>query len=488
MGSNVKSDMKTNIKKYMKPNILLVNFDDLGYGDLGCYGSELNRTAFIDSLASDGIKFTDFYAASPVCSPSRGALMTGCYPKRIGFSSFDGKAVLMPGDAIGLNHEETTIAQVLKKAGYSTMIIGKWHCGDQPEFLPLNYGFDHYYGLPYSNDMGIQKRTGITSVKELNNVAPPLPLINDNEVIQEQPDQSGLIERYVEQAIRFIRNNKQRPFFLYFAPIQVHLPLYAPERFVKESKNGDFGACVECVDWAINAMVDELKKQGAYENTLIIITSDNGSKAANGASNGCLRGRKTTTWEGGMRVPFIVHWKEVIKEGRICREIACNIDILPTFARIAEVELSKNRIIDGIDMTPLIFNNYISEYSGEVNIDMLSCTPKRNNLCYYSRDNLEAVRVGKWKLHFRKEDQEIKELYDLEKDVGETNNVYYEYPDIVEKLSSFADECREDLGDAATNIAGKNVRPAGRVDNPKTLTRYNPDHPYIVALYDKTYS
>ena len=473
----------------MKPNIILVNFDDLGYGDLGCYGSKVNRTPFIDKLASEGIIFTDFYAASPVCSPSRAALMTGCYPKRIGFSSFDGKSVLFPGAAIGLNPEETTIAQLLKNAGYSTMIIGKWHCGDQPEFLPLNYGFDHYYGLPYSNDMGRQKRKENMSEEELaqyDKIYPPLPLISDNDVIQEQPDQRGLIERYVEQAVKFIRNNAKNPFFLYFAPMQVHLPLYAPERFVRESINGDFGACVECVDWAIGVMINELKKLGNYENTIIIITSDNGSLAANGASNGKLRGRKATTWEGGMRVPCIFHWKQLIKKYAVCSEIACNIDFLPTFANIVGIELQQDRIIDGIDLMPVIVNTQPEEIKLEIQRAGISINgPKRDSILYYSRDNLEAVRVGEWKLHFRKGNQEIKELYNLKEDIGETNNVYNNYPEIVHKLNLFAQKCREDLGDSAVNIVGKNTRLPGRVKNPKMLTEYDPDHPYIIALYDK---
>jgi arylsulfatase A len=455
----------------MKPNILLVNYDDLGYGDLECYGSKVNRTPFIDALAKEGIIFTDFYSASPVCSPSRAALMTGCYPKRIGFSSFDGKSVLRPGDRFGLNPEETTIADILKEAGYATCAIGKWHCGDQPEFLPLNHGFDHYYGLPYSNDMGRQCRKRMGSMEELDRIFPPLPLMEDNEVIQEQPDQRGLIERYVEESIRFIRNNKDKPFFLYFAPLQVHLPLYAPERFVRESKNGNFGACVECVDWAVGTMVHELKKLGLYENTLIIITSDNGSLADRGASNGPLRGRKATTWEGGMRVPFIMHWKGVIKEGRVCRRIASNIDILPTLARLTGAEPDQTRVIDGVDMTPLLFENSSGEYM-------------RDTLVYYHLDNLEAIRVGKWKLHFRKGDQEINDLYDLEADIGEMNNVYNEYPDIVKELNRIADQYRKDLGDKALNMEGLNIRPAGCVENPKKLTEYNPDYPYIIAIYD----
>ena len=214
-----------------RPNIILINCDDLGYGDLGVYGSTANKTPAIDRLAAEGVRFTDFYMASPVCSPSRGAMMTGCYPPRIGFGMFDGHMVLFPGQAVGLNPSEITIARLLKEAGYATSHIGKWHCGDQPEFFPTEHGFDEYYGLPYSNDMGRQHHSW--------KPYPPLPLMENGEVIEEQPDQASLTERYLERSLRFIRKNRDRPFFLYLAHMHVHLPHYAPERFRKQSYNGD---------------------------------------------------------------------------------------------------------------------------------------------------------------------------------------------------------------------------------------------------------
>jgi len=263
-----------------KPNILLINCDDLGYGDLGCYGSTVNKTPTIDKMASEGVRFTDFYMASPVCSPSRGAMMTGCYPPRIDFGTFDGLRVLFPGQGIGLSTDETTIAGALKDVGYATKIVGKWHCGDQPEFLPTRHGFDSYYGLPYSNDMGRQV-PDLTlddhSLLETRQSRPPLPLLRDEEVIQEQPDQRGLTERYVEESVRFLRENSENPFFLYLAHMHVHLPLYAAERFVNESENGDYGACVAGIDWATEVLLAELNRLGIDENTLIIFTSDNGS-------------------------------------------------------------------------------------------------------------------------------------------------------------------------------------------------------------------
>ena len=301
-----------------KPNIILINCDDLGYGDLGCYGSKLNDTPNIDKLSEEGIKFTNFYMASPVCSPSRAAMLTGCYPPRISFGSFDdNRNVLFPGSPTGLNPNEITIANQVKSAGYNTKIIGKWHCGDQKEFLPTNYGFDSYYGIPYSNDMGravipedmipggsfgpIDEETRSRREK-----FPPLPLISDNEVIQEQPDQAGITERYVEESIKFIRKNKKQPFFLYLAHMYVHLPLYAPERFINNSRNGRYGAAVSGIDWSTAMILDELKKLDLDENTLIIFTSDNGSNTRNNGSNAPLRGKKQETYEGGQRVPMIM--------------------------------------------------------------------------------------------------------------------------------------------------------------------------------------
>lgn len=364
-----------------RPNFLLINCDDMGYGDLGCYGSQINRSPHVDDLARHGVLFTDFYAASPVCSPSRGALMTGCYPNRIGFSSFHGKAVLMPGHDIGLNPAEATLPKLLKGAGYQTMLIGKWHCGDQPEFLPTRHGFDHYYGLPYSNDMGRQRRTW-APVEEVDKDFPPLPLLEDEEVVQEQPDQRGLIERYVERGIRFMRGAKGRPFFLCLAPLQVHLPLYAPERFVAESENGDFGACVAAADWALGALVQELKRLGQFENTLIIFTSDNGSRGDHGASNGVLRGAKCSTWEGGQRVPCVMRWPGVTPEGVQCRAVASQIDFLPTFASLAGAAVPDDRMVDGRDMSALIKNG-----AGE----------GRGEFRYYAAETLEAIRIGEWK-------------------------------------------------------------------------------------------
>jgi len=478
-----------------RPNIVLINCDDLGYGDLGVYGSKINKTPAIDKLAAEGMRFTDFYVASPVCSPSRGAMLTGCYPPRIDFGDFDGGWVLMPGDPMGLNPEETTIAGALKEAGYTTKIIGKWHCGDQPEFLPTEHGFDSYFGLPYSNDMGKQVDDPLTTdperIKRLR-ARPPLPLIRDKEVVQEQPDLRALTERYAEEAVRFIRENKDGPFFLYFAHMYVHLPLYAPEPMVNASENGDYGACVAGVDWVTKVLMDELKRQRMDENTLVIFISDNGSRMQDqGGSNGELRGIKGTTWEGGLRVPCIMRWPSKIPAGVVRSDITSSIDFLPTLAGIAGAKLPQDRIIDGTDISSLMFTGDDVE-------------PPRDTFFYYMGKRLEAVRKGKWKLHVSRElrpnqqtgvvsqaaiDENantIPGLFDLESDISETTNVYDRHPGVVAELSALAEACRVDIGDEATGVVGANIRPAARVDNPETLTHYDPEHPYIYAEYDKS--
>ena len=460
-----------------KPNVIIIFADDLGYGDLGCYGSKINETPTLDKMADEGKKFSNFYVSSPVCSPSRASLMTGCYPQRISFGTFDGLRVLFPGQGIGLSNEEKTVAKTFKESGYSTKIIGKWHCGDQEEFLPTNHGFDSYFGIPYSNDMGRQVKIKdyIPNDSSLHKITewdrPPLPLVRDKEVIQEQPDQRSIAERYTEDAVKFMRENKEKPFFLYLAHMQVHLPLYAAEKFVKESKNGDYGACVASIDWSTKVIFDELKELGIDENTIVIFTSDNGSRLQNqGGSNGNLRGGKGQTWDGGQRVPCIIRWPGKINEGQQTDALSTTMDFLPSITKLIGGNLPSKKI-DGIEMSDLFFSNENSS--------------KRDSFLYYNEDELEAIRYKNWKLHFKKEDKLINELYDLDNDISEKVNLYSSHKEIVSKLSILADEFRKSLGDKYLDIKGEEVRPANRVDNPKPLTEYNENHPYMYAEYDK---
>lgn len=457
-----------------KPNIVFINCDDMGYGDLGCYGSTVNDTPFLDSLAQEGVKLTSCYAASPVCSPSRASLMTGSYPSRCGINR-----VLFPADPLGLSQDQYTLGHLFRQEGYRSMIVGKWHCGDQQEFLPTEYGFDEFYGLPYSNDMG--RQVG----RENGDTYPPLPLLDGKEVIQEQPDQRALTERYVEQCNRFIRANKEVPFFLYLAHMHVHLPLYANNRFEQESRNGDFGACMAEVDWACHAVVEELKRQGIYEDTCIIFTSDNGSRGQDGASNGALRGAKFFTWEGGIRVPCIFHWKNRIKENQVIDHMCSHIDFLPLFAHIIGANLPDELEIDGVDIYDTIMDNQQVRdefaYYG-------SCmrTEQTGYLC--------AIRKGEWKMHYQRSYwpetggffyEPKKELYHLAVDIGESNNVYDQYPEIVAQFEELCKDYKERLGDQSSNVMGSQSRLCARVEHPVTLTKYKESHPYIVALYDK---
>ena len=459
-----------------RPNVVLINCDDLGWGDLGCYGSMLNKTPALDRLAAEGIRFDSFYVASPVCSPSRGALLTGCYPPRIGFGSFDGLPVLFPGQAIGLPATEISLARVLSDAGYRTQMIGKWHCGDQPDFLPTNHGFEHYFGLPYSNDMGRQVDRP-TFLPEM----PPLPLLIDGEVVEQQPDQSSLTERYVFEAVRFMRAVRDEPFFLYLAHMYVHVPIYVQERFARQSTNGPYGAAVESIDWATSVIVRELHALGLDDNTIVIFTSDNGSLGNNpspyggdraplGASNGPFRGTKGTTWEGGQRVPGIVRWPGRINAGRVSHEIVTAMDLYPTLAACCGTTVPNDRIVDGRDISPIWFDT--------------AATSPHGAFYYYWMNNLEAVRCGKWKLHFSKRQIEMCELYDLNADRGESNDVAAQHPDVVADLEAWAELARTSLGDARLGRVGADVRPVGRVDDPTPLTTYDADHPYYIAEYD----
>lgn len=475
-----------------KPNIVLINCDDLGYGDLGCYGSILNETPALDRMAAEGALFTDFSMASPVCSASRAALLTGCYPLRIGFGGKEGGGlggVLFPGWPIGLDPNEVTIARHLKAAGYATQAIGKWHCGDQPDFLPTNHGFDEWYGIPYSNDMGRQ-RPGVDEPSEedwrriltdlgvtLPWLRPPLPLMEGTEVIEQQPDQASLTGRYVERAVRFLRRSaaNSEPFFLYLAHLYVHLPIYVQQRFLDTSANGPYGGAVAAIDWATSVLLHELRALGLDEDTIVIFTSDNGALAearGGSGSNLPLRGAKGTTWEGGQRVPCLVRWPGHIAPGTVVTDWATSMDLFPTLADLAGAPVTHD--IDGVRIGGLL---------GLEGHDADRPDPDRP-FVYIQDGSLEAVRVGRWKLHVRKRQRELTELYDLVADVGETTDVAADHPDVVDRLHQVLDAARHDLGDEATGVLGANVRPIGRVAEARPVTEFDPDHPYFQAEYD----
>jgi arylsulfatase A len=446
-----------------KPNIIIVFADDLGYGDLGCYGSTVNRTPRLDQMAQEGMRFTDFYVASPVCSPSRAALMTGCYPKRVGLDSGHESSVLLPGDPIGLDTEKVTLPRLLKDAGYSTKMIGKWHLGDQPEFLPTRHGFDSYFGLPYSNDM-LPDHPDNTKYH-----FPPLPLMADENVVETDPNQASLTDRYTAEAIRFINANarEETPFFLYLAHMYVHEPIHTPMKYEAASRNGSYGAAVAHMDQSTGCILDTLKDLGIDDKTLVIFTSDNGAIGRYG-SNAPLRGRKGTTWEGGMREPCIMRWPGTIPPGTTCSEIATTMDLLPTLALLADACLPKDHVLDGKDISALLH--------GKTDI----CSPHEAFFYYGTGDHtLHAVRSGKWKLHLLRN-----ELYDLEADIAEQHNVLDNHPETVSRLSAFADTCRRELGDAHTNTQGTGCRPVGRVDNPQTLTSLDKMDPIVRSMYD----
>ena len=337
-----------------RPNIIVILCDDLGYGDLGCYGSELHATPRLDQAAAEGARFTQLYAGAPVCSPSRAALMTGCYPQRIGLGAGEDFLVLMPGDPVGLHPREMSLATMLEAHGYRTAAIGKWHLGDQQPFLPLQHGFDHYFGLPYSNDMSPATNVSLTA---RGYDMPDLPLIRDRSVCEAEPDQASLTDRYTNEALRFIDENAEEPFFLYLAHMYVHAPIHVPESYLAASRNGPYGAAVEHIDASTGAILDRLASLGIDENTLLVFTSDNGAGSSGGGSNAPLRGWKASTWEGGVREPGICRWPGQIAAGSERNEITAFMDLLPTIAEISGASPPAERLIDGRSFAGLLLGS-----------------------------------------------------------------------------------------------------------------------------------
>lgn len=467
-----KSADKTD-RKQTTPNVVIIFMDDMGYGDPVCYGGGPYLTPNIDALAAEGKRFTNFYVAQAVCSASRIALLTGCYPTRVGMSG-----ALNHASKIAINPDEETIAEVLRKKGYRTAMVGKWHLGSKQPYLPLQNGFDEYFGLPYSNDMWPVNYDGkpITDTTIYRSTHPPLPLIEGNKVIKTLntlDDQAQLTTLYTEKAIKFIKENKNKPFFLYLAHSMVHVPIAASSKFKGKSGAGLFGDVMEEVDWSVGEVMRTLKENGLSDNTLVIFTSDNGPwlTFGNHAGNtGGLREGKGTAWDGGLKVPCIMRWPGKIKAGTVCFNLATTMDMLPTLAGICNAKLSSNKI-DGVNIIDLL--------TGKANAN-----PRDEFIYYYDKNNLKAVRKGNWKLLFPCISQTYNfpatighdgfpgkygtdsvrlSLFNLLTDPGEDRDVKDQHPDIVKQLTAIADKYRREIGDGLTNQAGSEVRPAAKV-------------------------
>lgn len=442
-----------------KPNLIFVLCDNLGNGDVRCFNPQTtHRTPHLDRMAAEGTRFTSYYSASGVCTPSRAALMSGCYPRRINMHiSATGGAVLQPVAEKGLHPAETTVAEVVKSAGYSTMIIGKWHLGDQPEFLPTRQGFDSFFGIPYSDDMTRDKKPEIW---------PELPLMRDEKVIEAPVDRDYLTKRYTEEAIRYIEEQKDRPFFLYLPhamPGSTKDP-YASPAFKDKSANGHWGDSVEELDWSMGEILAALKRLKLDEKTLVIWTSDNGApnRQPPQGSNAPYQGWGYNTSEGAMRMPMIARWPGRIPAGKECRELCSMLDILPTFAALSGTALPQQSI-DGHDITPLLLGTP----------EARSPTDEKG-FFYYHIDQLQAVRSGPWKLYLPlpakrinltdKRTSSLLQLFNVRDDIAEAEEVSAKHPEVVQRLLKLAEAARADIGDDEKSGSGQ--RPAGMVSNP----------------------
>ncbi len=478
-----KNQQKVSTKNTPKPNFVVIFTDDQGYGDLGCFGAGHVSTPNIDRLAEEGAKLTSFYVAAPVCTPSRAALMTGCYPKRVNLATGSNFPVLLAGDSKGLHPDEITIAEILKGQGYATGIFGKWHLGDQPEFLPTRQGFDEFFGIPYSHDIHP------FHPRQEHFKFPPLPLLDGEKVIEMDPDADYLTKKITERATRFIRNHREEPFFLYVPhPIPHHPVHISPEfletvpdsiqallaqedRSVNYTVRGSlYPQAISEIDWSVGQIVETLVKYELDSNTLIIFTSDNGPDAGYNTkplgSAGPLRGRKGSTFEGGMREPTVAWWPGQIPAGAVVDELLTAMDLLPTFANLSGAEIPQDRVIDGKDIWSVL--------SGQP-----GASSPHDRFYYHFRNELRAVRSGKWKYHRillkgANKDGTLKStsaLYDLDNDIGETQDLASQYPEIVEQLQGYIKAFELELGKG--DSLSTQCRPAGWVDNPKPLVKEN---------------
>ena len=458
------TNKKTEPVKDEKPNVIIIFTDDQGYQDIGCYGSPDIATPHLDKMAQEGIKLTDFYAAQAVCSASRAGLLTGCYPNRLGVHG-----AYMPNSKKGLNVAETTIAEMLKEIGYNTAIYGKWHLGDHPDFMPNNQGFDEYFGIPYSNDMWpLHPQQG--SVFDFG----PLPLFENETIIDTLTDQSSLTTQITARSVEFIEKNKDNPFFLYIAHPQPHVPLYVSEKFKGKSKRGLYGDVIMEIDWSVGEILASLDKNHLDEHTIVIFTSDNGPWLSYGDHAGSaypLREGKGTALEGGQREPCIIRYPGKIKPGRVIDVPMMAIDILPTIAEVTGAKLPGQKI-DG--------KSVLDVWTGEA-----TQSPHEAYYFYYHVNELQGIRYGKWKLYYPHRYRTLNgrkggengfpvdyeyntfdeiALYDLSKDISETTNVAEGNPEIVAQIQSLGHKMRLELGDELSGIVGKGTRPVGEAE------------------------
>ncbi|MEQ8847464.1 sulfatase [Botrimarina sp.] len=448
------SDANGRVDAARRPNFVVIFCDDLGYGDLGCYGSRWNQTPEIDRMASQGVRFTSFYAGAPVCTPSRAALLLGSYARRVDLDlDNEGQPVFFPREPKGIAPSEVTLAEALADAGYQTACVGKWHLGDQPPHLPTRHGFGYWFGVPYSNDMEWAKRGD-----------PPLPLMENDRVIEQHDahrefDQSTLTQRYTEAALDWLEANKSEPFFLYLAHTMPHNPVAAREAFYERTTNPEagFGAAVAEIDWSTGRLLEWLRDNDLASDTLVIFTSDNGGQPRWGADNGPLRGHKAQAYEGGVRVPCVAWRPGTVPAGRETDAMASVLDLAPTLCNLAGATLPAGPTRDGHDI-------------GDLLEDPGKSLPPRPFFVWYD-GRLEAVRYGDWKLmlpgEFRRREQELPELYNLVTDLGEQHDLAAQQPQIVAELTALADEHRRQLGERLTY--GPTVRRAARVDDPRPL-------------------